>query len=94
MKWIEVFNKEFGDVGAMIADPVSCDDILSPKQVKEFSFPYLKELTDRIYKVNNIKANLHICGHTKRQWENLKKLQNYLIPLRGYNITGISKLRA
>lgn len=26
--------------------------------------------------------------------ENLKNLQNYLIPLRGYNITGISKLRA
>ena len=75
MKWIEVFNKEFGDVGVMIADPVSCDDILSPKQVKEFSFPYLKELTDRIYKINNIKANLHICGRTKRQWENLKKLQ-------------------
>ncbi|EEU11936.1 arsenical pump-driving ATPase [Anaerococcus vaginalis] len=26
--------------------------------------------------------------------KNLKKLQNYLIPLRGYNITGISNLRA
>lgn len=74
MKWVEAFKNEFGPVSVMIADPVSCDDILSPKQVKEFSLPYMKDLTSRLYKLNGIKPNLHICGHTKRQWSLLKDL--------------------
>lgn len=72
MKWAEVFYKEFGPGKIMIADPVACDDILSPKQAKEFSYPYLKALTSRLRKLNGIKPDLHICGHTKRQWEDLK----------------------
>ena len=39
---------------------------------KEFSYPYLKDLTSRLRKLNGIKPDLHICGHTKRQWEDLK----------------------
>ncbi|WP_297280846.1 uroporphyrinogen decarboxylase family protein [uncultured Anaerococcus sp.] len=74
MKWVEAFKNEFGPVGVMIADPVGCDDILSPKQVDEFSYPYIKDLTTRLYKLNGIKPNLHICGHTDRQWEMISKL--------------------
>ena len=73
MAWARAFKDEFGPVKLMIADPVSCDDILSPKQIKEFSYPYLKNLTTSLYELNGIKPDLHICGHTKRQWEDLKE---------------------
>lgn len=36
MKWLEAFINEFGLCGISIADPVACDDILSPLQIKEF----------------------------------------------------------
>lgn len=71
--WARAFKKEFGPVKIMIADPVTCDDILSPKQIKEFSYPYLKKLTSNLYQLNEIKPDLHICGHTKKQWEDLKE---------------------
>lgn len=74
IKWVESFNKEFGDVSVMIADPVACNDILSPKQFAEFALPHLDDLTTRIYKINSKKPDLHICGHTAKQWDYLKEL--------------------
>lgn len=38
----ESFQKKFGPTSVMVVDPVGCDDILSPKQVEEFSLSYLK----------------------------------------------------
>lgn len=73
MAWASAFKEEFGPVKIMIADPVACDDILSPKQVEEFSYPYLKKLVSSLYELNTIKPNLHICGHTSRQWKDLKE---------------------
>lgn len=74
MAWAKAFKNEFGPTSVMVVDPVGCDDILSPKQVQEFSLPYLKELLRRLYELNGIKPNLHICGHTNKQWEYYKDL--------------------
>lgn len=74
MKWAKAFKKEFGPTSVMVVDPVGCDDILSPKQVEEFSLPYLKKQLSAYYELNGIKANLHICGHTKKQWKYFKDL--------------------
>lgn len=74
MKWAKAFKKEFGPTSVMVVDPVGCDDILSPKQVEEFSLPYLKKQLSAYYELNGIKANLYICGHTKKQWKYFKDL--------------------
>ena len=74
MAWARAFKKEFGPTSVMVVDPVSCDDILSPKQFQEFSLPYLKKQLKAYHDLNGINANLHICGHTKRQWKYYKDL--------------------
>lgn len=72
LSWAKAFKKEFGPTSVMVVDPVACDDILSPKQALEFSLPYLKKQLSAYYELNAIKPNLHICGHTSRQWKYYK----------------------
>lgn len=74
MKWLEAFINEFGLCGISIADPVACDDILSPSQIKEFVYPYLDELVTRIYQLTGNKPALHVCGHTNKQWGSYNNL--------------------
>lgn len=74
LKWAETFNKEFGPVQTSIADPVACTDILSPKQFDDLALPYLRDLADGLYEINDIKPSLHICGHTKMIWDRLREL--------------------
>lgn len=75
MAWARAFKDEFGPTSVMDIEPVGCDDILSPKQVEEFSMPYLKELINRLYELNGVRPNLHICGHTSRQWHYFNDLE-------------------
>lgn len=72
--WVEAFVKEFGPCPTSIADPVSCTDILSPKQFEKISFPYLSDLAIRLEEVGKSKPALHICGHTKGIWPYLREL--------------------
>lgn len=72
--WVKAVYEEFGPVKVMIADPVGCDDILSPKQAAEFSLPFLDKLTKGIYEITGVKPNMHMCGHTSKQWEEFTKL--------------------
>lgn len=81
LDWVRAFTNEFGPTAVMIADPVGCDDILSPGQIAEFSYPYLDRLASSIYEITGIKAGLHVCGHTKKQWESYKKLDIALYSL-------------
>lgn len=81
LKWVKAFINEFGVSRVMIADPIGCDDILSPAQIKEFAYPYLKRLIKEIYEMTGIKPGLHVCGHTKKQWESYKNLDISLFSL-------------
>lgn len=75
LKWVEVFTKEFGPATASISDPVTCTDIISRSQFEEFSFPELKRLVSGLKDITGLKPSLHICGHTKGIWEDLKELE-------------------
>lgn len=74
LKWIEEFHRETGCTAIGIADPVTTTDILSPKNFQEFSKPYLKKLIDGIVGITGKKPSVHICGHTKKLWKDLKEL--------------------
>ncbi|EGW40216.1 uroporphyrinogen decarboxylase family protein [Desulfosporosinus sp. OT] len=53
-----------------ISEPMSSTTIVSPKQFKEFSFPYLKRLIDFILSKGKT-VTLHICGKTEKIWEDM-----------------------
>ena len=75
LEWSRAFTEEFGAGTVSIADPVTCTDILSLNQFEEFSFPELKRLVTGIKNITGLKPSLHICGHTKGIWEDLKELE-------------------
>lgn len=51
-----------------LTDAMSSSTVISPRQFKEFSFPYLKSLTDYIHSRGK-PVTLHICGKTSKIWE-------------------------
>lgn len=56
--------------GVTLSDPVASSTIISPKQFKEFAFPYLKKLINYINSRGK-SATLHICGKTNKIWEDM-----------------------
>ena len=59
---IEEMAAENPDLGFSITDPVSSGDLISPRQYKEFTLPYLKRLVDKIHQLGQT-VTLHICGN-------------------------------
>lgn len=60
------------DAGATpsLTDAMSSSTVISPRQFREFSLPYLQRLIDFIHgKGKN--ATLHICGKTAKIWEQM-----------------------
>lgn len=53
--------------GVTLSDPVASSTIISPKQFREFAFPYLKRLISYINSRGK-SATLHICGKTNKIW--------------------------
>jgi len=51
-----------------LTDPMSSCTVISPKQFKEFSYPYLKRLIEYIHSRGK-SVTLHICGKTSKVWE-------------------------
>ncbi len=51
-----------------LTDAMSSCTVISPKQFKEFSYPYLKRLIEYIHSRGK-SVTLHICGKTNRIWE-------------------------
>lgn len=50
------------------ADPVSSTSLLSPKQFRTFSLPYLKQNIQRITEKTGSAPGIHICGKSKDIW--------------------------
>ena len=57
-------------VGVGFADPVSTTTLLRVKQYREFSLPYFQHNVDFIKK-NGGGCGLHICGGSRKLWEDL-----------------------
>lgn len=51
-----------------LTDAMSSSTIISPKQFREFSLPYLKRLIDYIHSRGKA-VTLHVCGKTSKIWE-------------------------
>ncbi|HEX9063339.1 MAG TPA: uroporphyrinogen decarboxylase family protein, partial [Clostridia bacterium] len=64
------FIKEVSKLGVSIGigDPTASGSLISPRQFREFAYPYLKELTDVITEYGAPAPQLHICGNTKKIW--------------------------
>lgn len=60
-------------VGARIglADPTASCTLISPRQFREFAFPYLKEVVAAITEVAGVPPSLHICGNTRKIWQEM-----------------------
>ncbi|MBI1921046.1 MAG: uroporphyrinogen decarboxylase family protein [Geobacter sp.] len=51
-----------------LTDPMASATVISPRQFREFAFPYLKELIGHIHSRGR-SVTLHICGRTSKIWE-------------------------
>ena len=56
--------------GVTLSDPVASSTIISPRQFREFAFPYLKRLLEFIG-TRGKSATLHICGKTDKIWPDM-----------------------
>lgn len=59
------------DVSISIAEPTASGSLISREQFRIFAFPYLKELTDAIRTAGKKAPSLHICGNTRKIWQEM-----------------------
>lgn len=74
LNWVKNYCEEFGPIGILISDPVTCSDILSLDQFRSLSLPHLEYLIDQIVEITEIKPVLHICGRSKPLWADIRNL--------------------
>ncbi len=70
LAYVKAVYREYGLVCG-IGDPLSSENLISPKQFEEVVEPYLRKTIDGIYKITGQKPSLHICGKTKSIWPKL-----------------------
>lgn len=54
-----------------LSDPVASGSLISAKHFREFVKPYLKKCIDRIIEQCGRGPTLHICGNTRRIWQDM-----------------------
>lgn len=54
-----------------IADPTASTTLISPKQFREFAYPYLCGLSKSIIQLTGSAPSLHICGNTRKIWHDM-----------------------
>ncbi|ARC86058.1 uroporphyrinogen decarboxylase family protein [Clostridium argentinense CDC 2741] len=71
----KAYAKAAIDIGLSptISEPMSSCTVISPKDFREFSLPYLKELIDYI-KGYGSNVVVHICGQTDKIWKDIGDL--------------------
>jgi uroporphyrinogen decarboxylase len=64
LKLAEYFLETFGveNIEFRTSTPTSSNQVISPKQFQEFSFPYLKEVHEKIVEMGVRYIYTHICG--------------------------------
>jgi uroporphyrinogen decarboxylase len=71
--WINTFGS--GNVDVQIWEPLSSNQIISPKQFERFVFPYQQKLNKEILQGGLHSLLLHICGEQNRNlpyWSNIE----------------------
>ncbi len=66
------YTKAIIDIGCTpsLTDAMSSTTLISPRQFREFSLPYLKRLIEYIHSRGKA-VTLHICGKTAKIWEDM-----------------------
>ncbi|OLS02207.1 uroporphyrinogen decarboxylase family protein [Tissierella creatinophila] len=84
----KAYVKASMDIGIVptISEPMSSCTVISPKQFRELSLPYLKELIEYI-KQNGYNPVVHICGQTNKIWSDMAD-----IGIGGMSIDNIASL--
>jgi len=69
------YIEEVAKLGISIsfADPVSSTSLISPKQFREFSLPYLQKNVDKIKEKTGNAPSIHICGKSRGIWEDVTR---------------------
>lgn len=69
------YIEEVANLGLSIgfADPVSSNSLISPKQFREFSLPYLQKNVDKIKEKTGNAPGIHICGKSRGIWEDVAR---------------------
>lgn len=64
IKLAEYFSEMFGveNIEFRTSTPTSSNQVISPKQFQEFSFPYLKEVHEKLIEMEARYIYTHICG--------------------------------
>lgn len=67
------YIEEVAKLGLSIsfADPVSSNSLISPRQFREFSLPYLQKNVDKIKEKTGGSPGIHICGKSRDIWEDV-----------------------
>jgi uroporphyrinogen decarboxylase len=67
------FVREAAKTGAKVsvADPTASTSLISPRHFYEFAFPYLTELISNIRILTGSAPSLHICGNTRKIWQQM-----------------------
>lgn len=67
------YIEEVAKLGLSIgfADPVSSNSLISPKQFREFSLPYLQKNVNKIKEKTGSAPGIHICGKSRAIWEDV-----------------------
>lgn len=71
LAWVRYVKAEFGNISCSFADPATSQDLMSVKNFRRFSKPYMKKLFDGIEEIVGKKPSIHICGKTRKIWEDL-----------------------
>lgn len=74
LAWVKLFMEETGCQKVGISDPVTSMDVLGYRYFTEFSKPYFAKLFSGIMEITGKKPSVHICGHTKKIWQDLAEL--------------------
>jgi uroporphyrinogen decarboxylase len=62
--WVKEFGPE--NIEFRTSTPTSSNQVISPKQFREFSLPYLKELHEKVLNLGVTYIYTHICGDQRR----------------------------
>lgn len=67
------YIEEVAKLGLSIgfADPVSSNSLISPKQFRQFSLPYLENNIKKIIEKTGSAPAIHICGKSRDIWEDV-----------------------
>lgn len=74
LEWVKTMAEEFDGVQCTFADPASSQNLLSVRHFRLFSRPHMERLIEGIEKITGSRPGVHICGKTRRIWEDLREM--------------------